>query len=120
MAIEDFFDHKCDIYHLTGTAQKRGYGLPDSQVYQYPEHPDISGHPCHFGVKGGNTTIVQLEPQRNMDARRKLTLPIGTDVRVNDKIVDCGTGYEYEAEVPGNIRGHHIAVMVNRVHPKAI
>lgn len=120
MAIEDFFDHKCDIYHLTGSAQKRGYGLPDSRVYQYPEQPDISGQPCHFSVKSGNVAIIRQEPQKELDASHKLTLPNGTDIRVSDRIVDCDTGYEYEAEVPRNIRGHHIAVMVRRVHPKAI
>lgn len=120
MAIEDFFDHKCDIYHLIGTVQKRGYGLPDNQEYKYSTQPDIKEQPCHFSVKSGNVTIIQKEPQRDLEGRQKLTLPIGTDIRINDRIVDCATGCEYEAEVPRNIRGHHISVMVHRVHPKAI
>ena len=55
-----------------------------------------------------------------MDARLKLTLPIDTDIRVNDKVVDCESGYEYEAEVPRNIRDHHIVVWIHRVHPKSV
>ncbi len=120
MAIEDFFDHKCDIYHLSGTVQKRKYGLPDTQEYKYSTQPDIKNQPCHFSVKSGNVATVQKEPQRDLEASQKLTLPIGTDIRINDRIVDCATGCEYEAEVPRNIRGHHILVMVHRVHPKAI
>lgn len=120
MAIEDFFDHECDIYHLTGSAQKRKYGLPDNTVYSYPKQPDISGQPCHFSVKSGNVSIIQQEPEKEMEAILKLTLPTGTDVRAGDRIVDCGTGYEYEAEVPRNIRDHHIAVKVRRVCPKAL
>ncbi len=120
MAIEDFFDHKCDIYHLSGTVQKRKYGLPDTQEYKYSTQPDIKNQPCHFSVKSGNVATVQKEPQRDLEASQKLTLPIGTDIRINDRIVDCATGCEYEAEVPRNIRGHHISVMIHRVHPKAI
>ena len=120
MAIEDFFDHKCDIYHLSGTVKKRKYGLPDTQEYKYSTQPDIKNQPCHFSVKSGNVATVQKEPQRDLEASQKLTLPIGTDIRINDRIVDCATGCEYEAEVPRNIRGHHISVMIHRVHPKAI
>ena len=49
-----------------------------------------------------------------MDAKKKLTLPIGTDVRLNDKIVDCDTGLEYTAEQPVNVRGHHLFVYLKR------
>ena len=50
-----------------------------------------------------------------MDAKIKLTLPAGTDVRWNDKIIDCNTGFEYTAEQPRNIRGHHIFVYVKKI-----
>ena len=50
-----------------------------------------------------------------MDAKIKLTLPAGTDVRLNDKIIDCNTGFEYTAEQPRNIRGHHIFVYVKMI-----
>jgi hypothetical protein len=49
-----------------------------------------------------------------MDAKIKLTLPTGTDVRINDKIVDCSTGLEYTAEQPRDIRGHHIFVYIKK------
>ena len=68
MAIEDFFDHKCDIYHLSGTVQKRKYGLPDTQEYKYSTQPDIKNQPCHFSVKSGNVATVQKEPQRDLEA----------------------------------------------------
>lgn len=50
-----------------------------------------------------------------MDAKIKLTLPIGTDVRLNDKIIDCETKLEYTAEQPVNVRGHHLFVYIKKI-----
>ena len=41
-------------------------------------------------------------------------MSIGTDIRINDKVVDCETGLEYTAERPRNIRDHHIFVYIKR------
>ena len=74
-------------------------------------YPDDYNSPYKsYSAFGGNPYFIDL----------KLTLPTGTDIKVNDKVIDCDTGYEYEAEVPRNIRGHHITVQIHRVHPKAI
>lgn len=115
--IEDFFDHKCNIFHIVKTSSSPGYGLPagSDERYGYGSKADISEVPCHFGVKSSSITIIQGEPQNDMDARIKLTLPIGTDVRLNDKIVSLETGLEYTAEQPRNIRDHHIFVYIKRV-----
>ena len=110
--IEDFFDHTCDIYHIQESSASPGFNLPSSPKFTYPDIPDISDHPCHFGIKSQAVTIGQTEPVNLMDAKIKLTLPIGTDVRLNDKIVDCLTNLEYTAELPHNIRGHHIFVYI--------
>lgn len=120
--IGDFFDHQCDIYHAITETVTRGYGLSDSvgEKLVYPDKPDISAKECHFSVKTGTYMVVQQEPQRDLNARLKLTLPTGTDVRVNDRIVSKVTGYIYTAEIPRNIRGHHITVWVNREYPKAL
>lgn len=118
--IEDLFDHACNIYHLISEAQPRKYGLPEDVCFNYPDVPDIKNQICHFGVKVGNIQVVNGEPQKDLDARLKLCLPIGTDIRVNDKVISANTGYSYVAEVPRNIRGHHIIVYVNRQDPKAI
>ena len=114
MAIENFFDHRCDIYHITEEQASPGYGLPSAPAFSYPEEPDISGLECHFGVRSMSVNITQTQPINVMDARIKLTLPKGTDVRLNDRIVDCGTGYEYTADEPHNIRGHHIFAYVKK------
>jgi hypothetical protein len=114
MALEDFFDHKCNIYHIIKGEATPGYGLPASPSFSYAAEPDISEQECHFGVKSQSVTIVQLEPQKAIDAKIKLTLPAGTDIRLNDKIVDCDTGLEYTAEIPHNIRGHHIFVYIKK------
>lgn len=112
--IEDFFDHKCNIFHIRENGASPGYSLPDSPAFSYPDEPDISDLACHFGVRTQSVTIGQAAPVNLMDASIKLALPSGTDVRLNDKIVDCDTGYEYTAEVPRNIRGHHIFVYVKK------
>lgn len=118
MAIEDFLDHKCDIYHIIETKASPGYNLPASSNFKYPETPDIAEVPCHFGVKGQTLTIVQQQPQNDMETEIKLTLPAGTDIRTNDQIRDCATGYFYTAKVPRNIRGHHTFAYIQRTTPQ--
>lgn len=113
--IEDFFDHRCNIFHLIPKQDSPGYGLPDSDNFTYADTPDASDVPCHFGVRSSNITITQGEPQNDMDARIKLTVSTDTDIQVNDKIVDCDTLLEYTAEQPRNIRGHHKYAYIKRL-----
>lgn len=114
MSLEALLDHTCNIYHVVEGGKSPGYGLMESPIFTYPEDPDLSNVTCHFGVKTQSVTVTQTEPANIMDAKIKVTLPVGTDVRINDKIVDCGTGYEYTAEQPRHIRGHHIFVYVKK------
>lgn len=114
MSFSGLLNHTCDIYHMERSDTSPGFGLPPSPSFSYPAEPDLAAVPCHFNVKGSSVTVVQLEPQANYTAKIKLVLPAGTDVRLNDKIVDCATGYEYTAEIPQNIRSHHIAVLLHR------
>ena len=116
MSIEALFDHKCDIYHITQDENNPGYGLPSSPSFSYPSQADESGVQCHFTVRvGNNTSMVQNEPQNEFSARIKLNLPVGTDIRLHDKVVDCDTRLEYTAVTPPrNIRGHHIIVYTER------
>lgn len=113
--IEDFLDHTCNIYHLQKGRDSPGYNLPESSSFSYSDAPDIAGQMCHFGVRSQSVSITQSEPMNIMEARIKLTLPIGTDIRINDKIVDCTTGMEYTAEQPRNIRNHHMFVYIKRI-----
>ena len=114
MGLNDFLEHRCDIYHIHSEDKSPGYGLPSSPTFSYPDDPDISNVRCHFSVKSGTSNVNQLDPQTVYAARLKLTLPFGTDVRVNDKIIDRTTGYEYTAEIPRNVRKHHMFVFVIR------
>lgn len=117
MALENFFDHKCSLYHVVGSEESPGYGLPDSPSFDYPTEPDEANIPCHFaqGSSGGTlNTLVQNLPEHAYQERIKLTLPIGTDIRVNDKVLDHRTNLVYIAEIPRNIRNHHIYVWVKR------
>lgn len=114
MSFNDFLDHKCNIFHSRRTDKSPGYGLPASPSFSHPETPDLTDIPCHFGTKGATVTITRAEPQTKYEAKIKLTLPTDTDIRINDKVVDCDTRYEYTAGLPRNIRGHHITVIVYR------
>lgn len=115
MSLENLLNHSCNIYHIQEGQTSPGYGLAAPPSFSYPEEPDISGQECHFGVKSQSVTVTQTAPANLMDAKIKLTLPIGTDVRLNDKIVDCATGLEYTAEQPVNIRGHHLFVYIKMI-----
>ena len=115
MSLENLLNHTCDIYHLIQGEKSPGYNLPASPSFYYPEEPDISGQSCHFGVRSQSATVTQTGPANILDSNIKLTLPIGTDIRLNDKVVDCTTGLEYTAEQPVNIRGHHIFAYIKRI-----
>ena len=114
MAFEDFLNHTCNIYHVRKEGKSPGYGLAASPSFDYPEEPDIKGQACHFGVTEAHVTVTQTAPANLMEAKIKLTLPIGTDVRLNDKIVNCANKLEYTAEQPIPIRDHHIIVYIKK------
>lgn len=115
MSLENFFDHTCDIYHLSSEDESPGFGLPSSPAFSYPDEPDAADVPCHFAVKSSTITVTQSEPANLLEAKIKLTLPRDTDIRLNDKVVWPETGTEYIAEFPRNVRNHHKFVYLKRV-----
>ena len=114
MSLENLLNHTCDIYHIIEGEASPGFNLPASPSFSYPKKPDIKAQACHFGVRSASISITQTAPINLMDARIKLTLPVGADVRLNDKIVDCDTGQEYTAEQPINVRDHHLFVYIKK------
>lgn len=89
-----------------------GFGITQED-YGYPDTPDLENVPCHFNVEA-YANLEQTEVENEYIYTGKLQLPLGTDVRINDKIIDVSTGLEYYAQVPRTIRNHHVAVMVQR------
>lgn len=115
MAWEDFFNHKCDIYHIAKASSSIGFGVTDTESFSYPAQPSHTDVDCHFMIKTGKAIIVQTESTNDYDARIKLALPAGTDIRINDKVVSKETGLSYIAELPRVIKhNHHIVVYVKR------
>lgn len=114
MGFQEFLNHRCDIYHVRRTDTSPGYSLPASPAFSYPDTPDEPGVPCHFGLRNGTERIIQNQPNASLETRIKLSLPIGTDIRLNDKIVNCDSGYEFTAEIPHDIQGHHLIVWLHR------
>lgn len=110
MAIEDFFDHTCDIFHIDKTSEEGpGYGLQTQVIRKYKEDPDIEDLSCHFSVDDENIQSSQEKPQMIADIKDTLAVSSGTDIRFNDKIVDKVHGVEYVViKPPRDIRGNHI------------
>lgn len=115
MSIEALFDHSCNIYHIAEEQKSPGYNLPSSPSFSYPTEPEESNIPCHFNIRGNNPSLTQNEPDNRLTERTKLNLPVGTDIRIHDKVADCDTGLEYTVvSPPRDIRGNHIIVYVER------
>lgn len=112
MAFEDLLDHRCDIYHIQKTDRPMGYGIT-APSFVYPETPDLTDIPCHFNVSDSGS-MQQTGDVNEYIAVGKLQLPVETEVYVNDKIVDLRSGLHYRAEIPKNIRNHHIIVNIQR------
>lgn len=113
MSFSEMLNHRCNIYHIIKSIASPGYNLPSSVAYSYPDVPDQANVPCHFHVKNAGV-IIQTEPSANYEAKIKLSLPACTDIRLNDKVIDCESGYEYTAEIPRKVRRHHVIVWLHR------
>jgi hypothetical protein len=116
MAIDNFFNHKCTIFHIAESEKELGYGISNEHDFTYPDNAEENDTdiPCHFHVGTGTWQVSQETPFNQYLARVKLSLPLGTDIRVNDKVVSGETGYAYIAELPRKIQNHHIIVYCNR------
>lgn len=118
---EDFFNHKCNIYHIVTEKEQIGYGFDESNTkFKYSDNPDIKNQRCHFHNKSNSVSLTQKDPDNNLMITRKLSLPIDTDIRINDKVIDCDTGLEYTATLPSNIKGHHKTVVLTRTTRQAV
>ena len=113
MSFKKLLDHTCDIYHIVEQSVPLGFHLPTVSSFDYHDKADIHGAMCHFGG-ASSSTMIQKEPMNQMEPTVKLALLIGTDIRLNDKIVDCATHQEYTAGLPRNIRNHHIVVELQK------
>lgn len=112
MAIEDFFNQTCNIYHLKKADKNLGYGISDTSYY-YNNTPDLESIPCRFYLK----TVEQVlhnTPQPLITGRMKIALSTDIDIRSNDKILNNTTGLTYIVEIVHNIRGHHLMAYMFR------
>ena len=115
MAFLDMLKHTCNIYHHLRENTSPGFGLPASPAFSYPDSPDHASVMCKFHTRTlSSVNVQQNEPNADLRGRVKLTLPIGTDIRLNDKIIHRETGNEYTADQPIPIRNHHMIVFLRR------
>lgn len=114
MSLDALLDHKCNIYHLKSVEKQVGFGLSATKEFKYSDEPDRKDVKCHFCTAANSLSLERAPAYNSVSASIKLVLPADTDIRINDKIVDVDNGYEYTAEVPRNIRNHHIFVMLTR------
>ncbi len=113
MSINNLFDHKCRIFHQITSPKTVDFGLPSTNEYSYSDVPNYDNVSCHFGGIP-NVNITQNEANNTLEDRVKLILPIGTDILLNDKIVDMDTDEQYTADIPRNFRNHHITVNLRK------
>jgi hypothetical protein len=111
---DEFLNHRCDIYHLIQGEEDAGYGIRKSNVPVHEDTPSLTDVPCHFYVRQSSLQIVQDKPYSAVSGDVKLALSIGTDIRMNDLVCDRRTGFMYRADVPNEIHGHHISVLLHR------
>ena len=112
--IEDFFNDICEIYHVRESSTPVGYGIQNTVKFEYSDTPDITNQACHFHINESTIVVVQNEPTNDLDAKTKLSFPFGTDIRLNDKIVDKKTGLSYTSDFPRSPRNHHTFVYIKR------
>lgn len=110
MSIEDLFDHSCNIFHIVKTSTPKGYGLPNQNAYSYSEVPDLESIPCHFKQVVDGVSITLNSPNKELQGDFILKLPIGTDIRTNDKVIDLESNLVYTAHVPRSVRDNHVKV----------
>lgn len=111
---EDFFNHRCDIFHLVKNQEEGCYGIRGKERMVSEKTPSEENVCCHFHTKSNSLQIVQEEPYRKLTGEVKLSLPIGTDIRKNDVVKSRETGMYYRADFPKNIQGHHLTVVLWR------
>jgi len=58
--------------------------------------------------------VRQNQPNAVLAGLTKLAVPLGTDIRLNDKIYHHESGIEYTAEKPVQIQNHHIIAILRR------
>lgn len=112
MSYDNLLNHRCAIYHMKKNEKNLGYGITAGN-FIYPKEPDLMDIPCHFNVSDTGT-LEQTEDANEYTVVGKMNLPYGTDVRLNDKIIDLDSDITYYAELPRNIRDHHIIVQIQR------
>ena len=114
---DDFMNHTCNIYHLENNPVNVGYGILASDVKAEKSKPDEIAVKCHFHIKSsvGSVAVIQNEPYSSVEGQIKLSLPIGTNIRMNDIVEDCRNGLKYRADAPMEVYGaHHIIVNLSR------
>lgn len=112
--LEDFFNHRCDIFHLVENQEQGCYGIRSRERMAPEKVPSEENIRCHFHTKSNSLQIVQGEPYSKLTGEVKLSLPIGIDIRKNDVVRSRESGMYYRADMPKNIQGHHLTVILRR------
>lgn len=110
MSFKTLLTHKCDVYHLQKRSASPGYGLPGEAEFHYNDVPDLTEVPCYFTEK--HQAITQDTPGDKIVHRFAVSFLVGTDVRLNDKVV--WNGLELKAQIPRKVKNHHVEVDVVR------
>lgn len=106
MSVENLMNHTCSITHMTLNTSLGGYGLPSTSEINYGDTPDIGYQICHF--KSGSITPADKGPGKIYNSPPHMDMPVGVDIRFNDKIQNLETQLVYYANPPIALRGNRI------------
>ena len=115
MGIGLFFRHTCNVFSSISTPIPPSYGLKISDTsISYNDSPEMNNCPCFFGSSNTAPKITFSEPINTYDGHDEVSLPVGTNIKKGDKIVDLRNNIEYTAGFPEDIRGKYISVPLYR------
>jgi hypothetical protein len=112
MSYASLLIHRCDVYHLQEQEEIGGFGIPSNAIqrnYQYGMIPDLAQVKCYWERRDLSNGFERREPYTMTNDMYTVHFAIGTDVRINDKVVYNGTAYRLTRPEP--IRNHHIEVV---------
>ncbi len=121
MSFNRFLNHTCSIYHIQKKDSQLCYGLSNNNEFTYNYEPNTENAKCHFEIKDVEATLTQGEPINALSRTNKLTLPLDTDIKINDKVIDTTLnnptcGMEFTVSFIYKVQEHHIVALLYRLN----
>lgn len=114
MSYHSLLTDRCDLFHLEKQeAMHSKFGIPTGDLQMtlsYSEVPSLRDLACYIIEK--SQSLVQEEPNTVIYQSYLVHFPLGSDVRLQDKMV--WNGVSLKLQQPKIVKNHHIEVMAVR------